>query len=287
MRAFGLLLFVLAGCSGDKVVPGPGEEIIDLDDCAGDNDIEASLQIVYDLRDSMREMQLCGQLAQQLMDAGSSADQTLMGGDAGQPGAFSEDEGDFSVTNGGAQMVSGFRSGGSPLQASLFVLDSFFVDAEISMDGATAVIHFSERGPLAKLLPDGAGASSPYRFTTERQLEMATTLATMNAEHGLAVDDAIGTSRLTYEVDADESMSPTADGTIAWDLIQLTGDDDLGQTLLGKEWTIETGNHSTEGEVKVLVDDGPFPYQAKLFYTYGESEPGLLAECQTGLQKIF
>ncbi len=273
----------------------PGEAEIDVEDCAGDADVDDTTFITWEFEESVHEMITCGSLTFQLLFALLDTAQDLFSNPGSAPDALDFSGGVYTATGTGVVMNIMFLYGsGTPggsegdlITADLFDPESYLEGAEVTEDGDTVTVSFDEPGPLAALLGRGDDPDSPQTFTDDDVETIAENLGSLQIDSVIYVDHEQDFSTIIYQIESPEET--VADMLLSSEMdmkmISATGvRPDLTQELEPTVWSIDYGElHGTlDGVIEADVTGGPFDFHLEFEYLPTVVEPFVTITCLGG-----
>lgn len=288
--ALGVAAALLLACTG---APDPTGATIDVDDCAGNADIDDTVRVAFDFEDSAHEMVVCGAITFQFLAAVLDTAFTFAEGNSDLEDRFGFDAGTYLVEGAGVSMGLTLLYGattpggeaGAPLPANVFAADSWLVGANTSTSGDDLVVEFEEPGPLAPLLGQGASPSSPLTLTPTDLEDLFFTLTALQLEGVILVDDDRGDVAFTYEIDNPRAAlgALASERTLEMDLVGATGErPGLSQQVSTTTWDltyVDGVSSALQGSVTLEVTGGPFGFQAEYLYLLADPDPSITITC--------
>lgn len=229
------------------------EQVDNLSSCRGDADDEQALDTILvseEYGDSLHEMIACGNLT--LLLAGriiAGVVDALQSGAQGEtPDGWTFEGGVYTTTASGVVMTLELYQDGERLDANVFLLESFLVGAEASLQADGSVeISFDAVGPLVGLLGLGDEPQSPVTVSLNDLNAVGVELGKLEIATNIVVDDDSGsTSVVHYELDSEpQTVTDILEsGGIVYTLVQADATrDDLEQELVVREWEIDFVDH--------------------------------------------
>jgi len=279
-------LVVIAGLIGTSFActAVPGTDTVNVDECAGDADVDDVTAIAYDFEVSAHEMVVCGSLTNLLINKAIQSVGNLIGDPVSMPEAFSESNGVYTTTGSDATMDIRLVDGTTTLTANLFDPDNWLVNATPTDVGEDDVeIHFDSAGPLAYLLGKGAQPSSPLLLTQDDLESIGLTLASLELDLLIGVDDdSSDRSVITYIIDNPPKRLDAL--SIAIDMEQLEvegGREDLDQSIATRTWDVTyiDETNALDGVIELEFVGGPFDFEAVYTYLPTDSDPSIAVAC--------
>lgn len=285
-----LVLSVLGACAPE---PDFGGASVDVAACAGDADLDDALSLALAFEGSAQEMVVCGAITYQFLGAVVGSAVTFAEGDPTWQERMSFNEGTYRVEGTGVAMdlVLSFGpdspgdAAGSPLEASVFVSESWLVGASTEQAGEDLVVSFDEPGPLAGLLGKGAVPESPLTFSTEDLDAVALALTTLELEGRVVVDDDQPDHRFRYRLDTPRTSIETLilERVLEYELEDASGQQDtLEQSATFETWDLrylDGPNPTLQGTVTFDVTGGPFSHAAQYLYLAEDPDPTISITC--------
>lgn len=279
-----ILLPLLSACVTSKV---------DVAECAGSADVDDTIAIVTDFKDSAHEMVTCGNITFQLIYALIDSAATFMQNPDSLPSAFTYEAGLYRASGTSVAMDlwlvvndgSPLGGAGEMVEPNVFDPDSYFVGMSLADNGdGTATLSFDSPGPLAALLGQGAAPTSPLTVTDADAALLTSNLAALELSGLIYVDDARTVSTITYELSYPlETLTALIEGQrLDMEAVAATGvRDDLGQSLSTTGWDVIYGQlaGTLEGTIDADVVGGPFDFHANLSYDGISVEPVITITC--------
>jgi hypothetical protein len=285
----GVILASVLACGAE-----PGEAVVEVDECAGDADIDDTTFIAYPFKDSIHEMVTCGSLTFTLLWALVDSALAFMTDPDAIPSAFSYSDGRYTAQGTGVAMDLWFKAGpgtpgfdgGDPIPVNLFSLDSYLSGADATDNGdGTVTVDFDEPGPLAPLLGRGANPESPLVLTATDGETLALNLSGLKLRGNILVDDDRDPVVVTYEINNPPAFVADAlvGNRLSMDLVTATAErGDLNQELTPSTWEIAYGDvaGTLDGNIEVDVLGGPFDFHVSYVYVPTDQEPAITITCQ-------
>jgi hypothetical protein len=290
LSAVALLTALSLACTGTTT---PGEATVEVDDCAGDADVDDVTYIVWEFEDSAHEMITCGSLTFQLIWALIQTADSLLTDPASAPSAFSYADSTYTTTGQGVVMdltvlygpQSPGGTGGEPVGADLFDPDSYLVDADGTDNGdGTVTVTFSSPGPLVALLGQGDSPASPLTLTDDDLGVFAENLAGLKILSAIHVDDEVTLSTITYDINNPAAfIGDMLQGMqMNMEVVTASGSRaDLGQTLSTTTWDVVYGDvaGTLDGTIEIEVTGGDFDFTARYDYQPIDPYPSVTISC--------
>lgn len=260
-------------------------------------DVEATLQIARDFRESAHEMVVCGGLSAAFV---TTAIEVLLraaaGGSTKADGFAYQGKG---VYTAGERMEikatlgvdTSFGKAGEPIAWDLFDLATWVVDAKLVAKASVDTsgkskselhVEVTEKGPAFELLgitPDANGKLDVDFDVIAKSLGSKIIL-----EQRIVMLDAQGGTTVKYELHAPpKPLGHTYDGgSMAMDLVSVTAQAKTGQSITMKTWAMEyaqAGSSGTlDGHYAFEVTGGAFGYVATFDYPH-RKEPDVALSC--------
>ena len=310
------LALVLSSCTANATVStGPGSEpenttpAVDaleiaghpgLEACASGTsgaDLDASLQIARDFRESCHEMVVCGglnasfafALVQLLVNAAA-------GGETRPNGFTYEGEGfwrasDVMTVRLHLPFDTTFGRAGDPITFDVFDVENYFAgativaSASIDLTGTartSLAIEFTGTGPGAELLGLGAMEAGSIELDAD---EIAATIGRLEVRNDIVVLDEHGDTTVTYTLRGSPTpLSELAnDGAQGMELVDVQAENPVtGQRIEILDWGMEyrAGVARTlDGTIEFEVAGGVVPYRALFAYPH-RSSPDVTLGCR-------
>lgn len=285
-----LALLLSTACATE---PDFGGASVDVDSCAGDADQQDALSMVLAFGDSAQELLVCGAITYQFLGAVVGTADSFAEGDEDWEERLTFDEGTYRVEGTGVAMDLSLTFGedtpggtpGEPVSSSLFVSDSWLVDATATQDGEDLVISFSEPGPLAALLGKGPLPQSPLTLSSDDLDVVALNLTTLVLEARVAVEDQRDTHAYTYQTNtpATSIESLIVERALVYALDEASGArPSLDQQASVSQWDLrylDGPNPALQGTVTLDITGGPFDHTATYLYLPEDPEPSVTVTC--------
>ncbi len=310
-----LAALILSACNaGATAGTGPGSEpentdpAVDaleiaghpgLEGCAGAvsaAELEASLEIARDFRESCHEMVVCGGLNASFSFALIQILVNIAAGDPTQPSGFTY-EGDGYWRANETMVVrlylphdTSWGRAGDPIAFDVFDIESYFtgvsVEASASIDltGDTRTsfaIRFEDSGPGAELLGLGPNPTGTIELDLE---QVAAALGQIEMRNDIVVDDEHGDTHVLYTLrGAPTPIGQLADdGAQGMELVDVTAvNAATGQSIVITDWGMEyrAGVARTlDGTIDFRIEGGAMPYEATFVYPH-RSSPDVSLRC--------
>lgn len=249
---------------------------------ASDDEVVDAVVITDEYGESLHEMIGCGALSLALCSAvisGIFDAIAAQSNDATPPGWEFIGEGVYRTANDSTGMQArfflaedfSFGKAGDPVKENLFLVDSYFVDAALSIDwqtGRTEIVY-DEPGPLVELLGLGANPPNPLPVDLGDLADLQTSLRALEFEGDITVMDQREASTIAYQMHIPRMTADALVGGSAamrYELQNVDGNrEDLGQTIVTLDFDVAYANHGTlDGTVDFRVEGGPVEYEAHL-----------------------
>lgn len=273
------------GAGDGMVVADDDDALAALASCRGDADdseVLDSLVITDEYGESLHEMVACGQLSVALcagVISGIFDAIAAQSDDATPDGWEFVGEGVYRTSSSSTEMQMrfylaedfSFGSAGDPVRENLFLVDSYLVNAALSIDWTTgaAELVYDEPGPLVELLGLGVDPPNPLPVDWTDLADLQTKLRALEFEGDIVVLDPREHSTIAYDLHvprqtADSLVSGTS--PMRFQLTNADGDRaDLGQTIVMRDFDVAYANHGTlDGSVDFTAQGGPVDYDAYL-----------------------
>jgi hypothetical protein len=283
---------IIGGLLTTSCIPVGKEAIINVEECAGDADIDDTTFIVWEFEDSIHEMITCGSLTYQLITGLYSTVGSFLSGESSLPDAFSYEDGAYLTTGDGVSMDLTFYYGanspggnaGSQIEHNLFDINSYFINPTVEQSGEDMVISFDDLGPLISLLGMGSNPASPLTMSAGDITNFAAIIGTLKLDSNIYVDHQLTLSTVQYEIDNSPSFIVNLFTNLSMDMDKATATaerEDLSQNLDPTLWDIKyiDSAKNLEGVIEADIVGGPFDFHAVLDYNPLVSDPQITISC--------
>lgn len=261
--------------------------------------VQDTLAIVFDFKESCHEMIVCGGLVGAIAGAVIEVLITLLQDPSASalPPGYSFDAGTYHATTTGFSKVSmdvrfylgddyQYGPAGTLIEENLFVLSSYLLGAKVTLKGTfpdvSAEVSFTGTGPLVELLGRGPSPTSPLVFSLLDP--PGAELGKLRLDAVIHVEDTRTAASITYDVNSPQTLVQSIVTGAPLDLMMVGADgtrDDLMQQLAVNTWDVayvDDAIGALTGTIAFRVEGQHFPFLAELHYP-SSNEPEISVTC--------